>query len=316
MTRCAMLPFGLALSLMGCGDRGVGFPGSGAPKGDRAEFALSTAPAPPLTPPGGPAGMMGMMGPARAPAQDKPPVNEATANRKIIYNAAVDLVTESLNQFEAALLRLVSTQKGYVADSDRSGSAGSSRHGLWKVRVPADSYDAFLKGAVALGELVSVKADSQDVSEEFYDLEAREKAKKIEEERLLKHLSDSTGKLEEILAVERELSRVRGEIEQMQGRLRVLANLTALATVTVTVREVQDYIPPQTPTLATRVSRTFTESLASLRQFGESALLFGVALAPWLPLLFIGLGLAYWLARRLGAAVRTHLGPSGVEIRQ
>ena len=85
------------------------------------------------------------------------------------------------------------------------------------------------------------------MSEEYFDLDARQAAKKVEETRLLKHLADSTGKLDEILAVERELSRVRSEIERMQGRLRALSNLTTLATVTINVSEIKDYVPPRAP---------------------------------------------------------------------
>ena len=66
-----------------------------------------------------------------------------------------------------------------------------------------------------------------------------------------------------------ELSRVRSEIERMQGRLRALSNLTSLATVTVTASEIKGYVPPQAPTLATRISRTFAASLETLQQVGE-----------------------------------------------
>ena len=232
---------------------------------------------------------------ASAPAD--PP--KATANRKIIYNATVDLVTENLNQLEANLTSLIQTRGAYIADSSRTGAAGSTRHGSWKVRVPVDAYDAFVRGVLGLGELVSTQANSEDVSAEYYDLDARTKAKQVEESRLLKHLADSTGRLDEILAVERELSRVRGEIEQMQGRLAVLSNLTALATVTITATEIQDYIPPQNPNLGQKVSRTFNGSLETLQAVGESLLLFTVAIAPWLPFLILA-AVAFWLfARRL-----------------
>ena len=235
--------------------------------------------------------------PQEAAADD--PTKSATAGRKIIYNAHVDLVTEDLNLLEAALTKLVSTHKAYVADSDRTGSTGSNRHGMWKVRVPVDLYDPFVKGAVALGELVSMKADSQDVSEEYFDLDARQAAKKVEEARLLKHLADSTGKLEEILAVERELSRVRGEIERMQGRLRAISNLTSLATVTVTASEIKGYVPPQAPTLGTRLARTFAASLEAIQQLGEGLLIGLVAIIPWLPLVALGLGIILWITRHL-----------------
>jgi hypothetical protein len=236
---------------------------------------------------------------------------KATTGRKIVYNANIDLVTENLNTFESSLTKIVSKQKAYIADSERSGATGTTRHGFWKVRVPVDGYDDFINLTLKLGELVSIKADSQDVSEEYYDLDARQTAKRVEEARLLKHLSDSTGKLEEILAVERELSRVRGEIERMQGRLRVLTDLTTLATVTVNANEIKGYVPPQAPTFSTRIARTFATSLASLQQFGEGLLLCLVALAPWLPFIAIPVVLIVWLTRRSSRGTAT-IAPGGI----
>jgi hypothetical protein len=284
----------------------------GCDEGGRSEYASkpSAAMAPVPAPPGETFRPMSGPAPALEPGADAamplaPPASaaqpaepSATAGRKIIYNAHIDLVTEDLGKLEPTLTKLISTQKAYVADSERTGSAGSSRRGSWKVRVPVDTYDAFVKGVVALGELVSLKADSQDVSEEYFDLDARQVAKKVEEARLLKHLTDSTGKLEEILTVERELSRVRSEIERMQGRLRALANLTALATVTITVSEIKDYVPPQAPTLGTKIARTFAGSVDSLRQLGEALLIAFVAVVPWLPLVFLGLVVVFWIARK------------------
>ncbi len=233
-----------------------------------------------------------------AQAQAEEP-KSATAGRKIIYTGYIDLVTEDLASLEAKLTSLISAQKGYVADSNRTGSAGATRLGSWKVRVPVDSYDPFVKGAVGLGELVSLRSNSQDVSEEYFDLDARQAAKKVEEQRLLKHLADSTGKLDEILAVERELSRVRTEIERMQGRLRALANLAALATVTITASEIKGYVPPQAPTLGTRLARSFSNSLDSLREFAETILIACVAIVPWLPLIALGVGIVFVIVRRL-----------------
>ncbi len=227
----------------------------------------------------------------------------ATAGRKIIYDASVALVTEDLNKLEAGLLQIIEVRGAYIADSDRTGATGATRQGHWKVRVPVDAYGAFVRGVLGLGELVSTKAQSQDVSAEYYDLDARTAAKRVEESRLLKHLADSTGQLDEILTVERELTRVRSEIEQMQGRLAVLSNLTALATVTVTASEIKNYIPAQAPTLAQKVARTFAGSLESLRNLGEAVLLGVVALAPWLPLL-IPAGLLFWLVARRANAYR------------
>jgi hypothetical protein len=215
--------------------------------------------------------------------------------RRIIYNATLDLVVESLARFEERLAQLAETSGGFIADQDINSQTHAQPSGTWKVRVPVDRFQGLLKGVEKLGELQRSHIDSQDVSQEYYDLEARITNKQQEEKRLLKHLDDSTGKLEDILAVEREISRVRGEVEQMQGRLRFLANLSDLSTVTITASEIRNYKPPVAPTFATEIARTFAASLEQLTNFAKALVLAVVALVPWLPLLAIGV----WLTWRL-----------------
>jgi hypothetical protein len=218
--------------------------------------------------------------------------------RKIIYNAQVELVVENVAGTAEALGRLVKQNGGYISESDIQSYSHLRQRATWKVRIPVDHFDAFLSEITRLGELQKNHLDSQDVTQEYYDLEARIANKQEEEKRLLKHLADSTGKLEDILAVERELSRVRGEVEQMQGRLRYLANTTALSTVTITATEVKDYTPPVSPTFDTLIARTFRESVSRLVDFGKAVVLVVVAVIPWIP---VATALAlplWWLSRR------------------
>jgi hypothetical protein len=206
----------------------------------------------------------------------------ATTPRKIIYNSEVELTVEQLSSAEQDLERLAKAHKGYVAETDVSGAPGSPRSGRWKIRVPVEEFQAFMAAVIKVGEVQRIHTDSQDVSEEYYDLEARLVTKRVEETRLIGHLAHSTGKLQEILAVERELSRVRGEIEQMQGRLRKLSFLADLATITVTAHDVKGYVPPKPTTFASQISRTFHDSVDLLRDFGQGLVLYVVALVPWL----------------------------------
>jgi hypothetical protein len=222
--------------------------------------------------------------PARAESGAVPP---PSVPRKIIYNADLSLIVENFSEAEQSLKRLVQTHQGYLANMDIAGSPGAHRYGTWRVRVPIERFDSFLADVGKLGELEREQTNSQDVTEEFYDLEARIKNKKVEESRLQKHLEESTGKLSEILEVERELSRVREEIERMEGRKRLLENLTSLTTVTLTIHERVKYTPERAPTFATRIARTFQTSLDSVVSFGEAIVLFFVAIAPWLPMLVV-----------------------------
>jgi hypothetical protein len=236
----------------------------------------------------------------KADAAKPEPGKEAVAlPRKIVYTGEVEVIVEDFDPAQKKLLQLIQEIDGaFIAQSDLSGSPGSPRRGRWKVRVPVGRLDKFVAAVEGLGELQRSSLDSKDVTEEFYDLEARIKNKKIEEERLIGHLKNSTGKLEEILAVEREISRVRGEIEQQQGRLQLLANLTSLTTLTINMYERKDYVRAADPGFGTSVGRTFSGSLEMLTKFGRGVVLVVVALVPWLPVLVLVIGMPYWLLRR------------------
>ena len=140
--------------------------------------------------------------------------------RKIIYSANVELVVEDFDGMADKVAALAKQFDAYVAGSNLTGSTGETRRGNWKLRVPTARFDEFVAAAKGLGELQSAGTTSKDVSEEYYDVDARIRNKTKEEERLLKLLEERPGKLEDVIAIERELSRVRGELERMQGRMR------------------------------------------------------------------------------------------------
>ncbi|MEO6811410.1 MAG: DUF4349 domain-containing protein [Isosphaeraceae bacterium] len=217
--------------------------------------------------------------------------------RKIIYTADVDLTVLDFPKAEQGIARLVKESGGYLADSNLSGAPGEQRSGTWKVRIPTERFESFIASVIALGELQRRSTNSQDVTEEFFDLEARIKNKQVEEGRLVKHLEESTGKLKEILDVEKEISRVRGEIERFEGRRKLLANLTSLTTVTINVREVREYVPATSPTFAALITRRFQSSIDQLTWFLKGVILTLVSIVPWLPIWALVLGVL-WLVRR------------------
>lgn len=242
-----------------------------------------------------------------APGAAQAPVTPI--ERKILYTADIELVTEDLSKLESSLLRLVKQNGGYVADTDITGSTGSTRSARWKIRIPIEKFDSFLESGVKLGELTRRQINSADVTAEYYDLESRIKNKKVEEKRLLKHLEDTTAKLEDILAAERELSRVREEIERQEGRLRLLANLASLTTVTIQASERTQFIPATAPGFTTRATRAFSDSTKGLVDFAEFGAIWLLSLIPWLPLwLVIGVVILLIyrrIRRRVVAYLRT-----------
>jgi hypothetical protein len=240
---------------------------------------------------------------AAAPRENAPPKEVQAAEgeptaRRVVHTANLELLVDDFEPARQQLLRLVDDNKGFVAASETGGSPGVPRSGRWTLRIPVAKYPEFMDAAGHLGEARHVRTDAQDVTEQFVDLDARLKNKRVEEDRLQEHLKTSTGKLDEILTVERELARVRGEIEQSQGRLQKLTGLADLATVTVTLRERKGYTAPETPAFRTAIGRTFGDSLDVLTRAGKALVLVAVAVAPWTPVLGMIVGGAWLMVRR------------------
>jgi hypothetical protein len=90
---------------------------------------------------------------------------------------------------------------------------------------------------------------------------------------------------------------VREELERMQGRMRVLADLTALTTVDLSVVEIRGFRPAEAPTLITRMRRAFESSWQGLVHMGETLLVTSVAALPWLGLLVVILAVGWLLIK-------------------
>ena len=226
--------------------------------------------------------------------------SRAIDQRKIIYNADIDLVVDDFKDVPGSVQVLANKHGGFIANSSIRGSEGEPRTGTWTLRIPSANYDAFVAGSKSIGQVRQITTGTREVTAEYTDLEARLRNLRNEEDRLNKHLQDSTGKLDDILKVEREISRVRGEIERNEGRLNVLKDLTSLSTVTLTVQEIKDYVPEPTeePGYGTKVARTWNDSLGSFGSFMTGLSLAVVALVPWL-IIILPLAAVLWVLARL-----------------
>ncbi|MGC1274082.1 MAG: DUF4349 domain-containing protein [Planctomycetaceae bacterium] len=227
---------------------------------------------------------------------------------RIIYTADVRLVADDFAKAAEQLKALVEEVDGYVASASLDRSSGERRSGSWTVRVPVAAYERFLASLDSIAFVESRDQRSEDVTMEYVDVEARIANLQRLEERFVTLLAEKTGKLEDVLKVEQELARVRGDIEQSQGRMRYLTNKTDFSTVTVAIREQKDYVPPKAPEFGDRIATTWSQSIAALRRTGEFVVLAIVAVFPWLVVAavpVVGLIVAIRLALRHRASART-----------
>lgn len=196
-----------------------------------------------------------------------------------------------------------------------TGDIGSRRTATWTLKVPVDQFRAVLAALAALGHPVRNSSDSQDVTEEFVDLQARVKNFKVEEETLNKLLKESAVKIEDILKIREQIKNVRGDIERAEGRMKYLSTMAAMSTVTMTAREDMTYVPPlpeTAPTFGDEIEGTFSRSVNALKNTGQQLTLVAVGLAPWSPFILIGLLFFRWAIKKLiasGNTPATHRSP-------
>jgi hypothetical protein len=212
------------------------------------------------------------------------------AGPMIIRTAQLSLVTKEFDKARANLEAILKRHHGYVGELKAGGSTGSGRTLTATVRVPSDQLDSTLTEVKTLGRVESESQSGQDVTSQYVDLQARLSNARNTEQRLTDLLRNRTGKLSDVLEVEQELDRVRGQIEQMEAERKTMTNQVSYATLNATIAE--DYqaqlqvVPPSTSTRLSNAAvegyRSMADGVVSLALFllstGPSLLLWGVIL--------------------------------------
>jgi hypothetical protein len=220
--------------------------------------------------------------------------------RKIIYDLFLSVVVADFSPVQQRVEEAVrQSPQSYISAANVTGERGSRRSGRWTIKVPQDQSDGLIQQLRSLGEVQEERKSSQEVTDEYYDLKARLKNKQETEKRILALQQERKGELKDIVAVEEQVDKVRGEIETMQGRLNRLEHLTSLVTVTLEVNEIREYTPESPIAFNDRATSTFQSSWQNMKEAGEGAALAAVALAPWAPLLVVGAIALRWLWRRI-----------------
>lgn len=154
----------------------------------------------------------------------------ALLDRQIIRTATVSLTVEGVARSFEDVGNIAVSAGGFVSSSS-FGNSGDEQVASVTIRVPQAAYQDVLRQLRGLGEVESEQSSANDVTEEFTDLQARIRNLKATEERYVQLLAQAAN-INEILVVQDRISATRSEIEQIQGRIDLLDNQTALATIT------------------------------------------------------------------------------------
>ena len=219
--------------------------------------------------------------------------------RKVVKTANLGLRSEEVRQSAARAQQVAATAGGTVLSSRVYRNDGSVTADL-VLSVPYEEFERVLDELRGLGEKVTTDSISgQDVTEEYVDLESRERNLRATEESLLR-LYDRAENVEEALSIQRELTTVRGEIELVQGRIKYLDQRSAYSQITLNIQPVTSPPPPK-PTWdpGEVVEQAWDASLAVL-QVIATAIISAVVFGWWLVPVLVG-GLLWWRRRNRGS---------------
>ncbi len=215
----------------------------------------------------------------------------------IIRTASLTIVPKDFDGARVAVERIAREHGGYLAQLRASGQEGAARSLSATLRIPSDRLDAALAELKTIGRVEQESQGGEEVTQQHMDLTARLANARNTEKRLQDVLRQRTAKMADILAVERELARVREEIERMDAQLRNLDKQVALATVELTVREQYKAEVDVPMSVSRRLWNAGVEGYQGLVETGlglmEFLLRSGPTLALWILILFLPARLAW-----------------------
>ena len=172
-------------------------------------------------------------------SQAKPATETTTTDpsRKLIRNAELELEVKSFQTAMDQIAALTKSAGGYVDTSNSQRGGNGKLQGTVVAKVLPQNLDDFLLRLRDLGQLKNQTLKTDDVTKAYFDTQARLENSRRMETQLQELLKHDNSKVADLLQVERELGRVRGEIEQMQGELKLYDFEVQYATVTMQVRE-------------------------------------------------------------------------------
>lgn len=230
-------------------------------------------------------------------------VEQAATERMVVYTGTMSLEVEDTEATVAKIADILKASQGYISSRSLARTGSGKLRGSVTIRVPSAAMESVLTQIKALAiRSLSEDSKSQDVTQQYIDLDARRKnleAYEVELTKLLDTVREQTGKAEDLLAVYNQLTEVRGQIEQIKGQQQYLENTSSLATYTL------DLVPHEEVTVIEEgwnpgsTARTALRSLVqALQGLADIVIVFALFLAPILLILALPLVVLFLIARR------------------
>ena len=243
-----------------------------------------------------------------------PDTSAQILDRMVIRTAQLAVEVGDMEQALAQARSIASRGGGFVSASNTHVEKVNDQERMvadLTLQVRSDAADGALSDLRALGRVTSETSGSQDVTDEYVDLNSNLRNLQASESAILK-LMDRATQIQDVLSLQRELTNVRGQIERIQGRKTYLERRTDMATITLSLR-----LPPAQDSKPIAggawdpfavAQRGWQASLTLLRGVAEAVIIV-VAFSWWL-VPFIALGAYVWLHRRRPTAPTAPAAPA------
>jgi hypothetical protein len=223
----------------------------------------------------------------RPQASETPPITPMIAR-----SVSLSLVVKDFDGGRASLDAILARHNGYAAGLNVATPQGAARTLQASLRIPAPQLSSAQTELKALGRIENETQNGEEVTQQHADLVARLKNSRETEQRLQDVLRTRTGKVKDVLEVEQEIARVRGEIEQMEAEQKTLEHRVDFATIDLRIaEEYKAQLTSPAPSVGMQLRnatvngfRTVSESLLAVVLFFAET---GPSLLLWVVILFI-----------------------------
>ena len=228
------------------------------------------------------------------------PVVNQVVDKKVIKNGNLNLKVEKVAEATEEISEIVQGLGGEIFATNFSERIKGQRRGNLTIKVPVVKFsEAISKIKNVATQVINETTTGRDVTEQYADLQVQLRNKRAEELSFVKIL-DRSGKIDDVLAVTKQIARVRGEIERLQRRIKYINSQTEMSTITVSLSEdvgttlVSDnWRPWQT------VKKSFQELINNIQDFVDGIIRFLIVGIPSLIPFLLFLTIVYWGVRKI-----------------
>lgn len=208
-------------------------------------------------------------------------------NRLIIRTGSVSVETDDYDRSENKISDAAKIFQGFITKTSSGMNAGGKKQGSVSVRIPSDKFDAFISEISKTGKVMSRNIYGNDVTEEYIDLDARQKTQRELERRLLELLDTKAAGLSDVVEVEQKLSNVRENIERTEGRMKFLKDQSAYSALTVNLFEPAMLQTSSGGGFFYEIEGGFKKGLVGFTEILSSLITFVIAFSPVIVFLMI-----------------------------